>query len=283
MVAHPGVDLSIEEAVEADVSGCLGERAQQFAERVTGGRRPSYRLRVLSAPREHTGLGTGTQLGLAVARGIATLRAESPSAPELAARVGRGLRSAIGVYGFEKGGFLVDGGKAQGRDGIAPLSLRIPVPEAWRFVIVTPRAEVGISGTTEANAFQAPDHLAEPVAQTLSHVLLMGVVPALAEKDLPAFGTALREYGVLAGECFKKAQGGVYASPRVTSIIEFVRAEGVEGTGQSSWGPTTYAAVEDEDRAQHLVQRLQDRFGSENLEVIATPPLNGGARVSRFS
>lgn len=282
MVARPGVDLSIENAVEMDVSGSLAERAQQFAERVTGGRRPSYRLRVLAAPREHTGLGTGTQLGLAIARGTATLRAEYPGAPELAMKVGRGLRSAIGVYGFEQGGFLIDGGKAQGREQIAPLSLRLSVPNEWRFVVVTPRGEVGISGTAEANAFRALDNLAEPVAHTLSYVLHMGMVPALAEKDLSAFGTALREYGVRAGECFKKAQGGIYASARVASIIEFVRAEGIQGTGQSSWGPTVYAAAEDEDRAQHLVNRLEGRFGSENIEVISTPPLNRGARVSRF-
>lgn len=283
MVARPGVDLCLEDSVEWDVSGGLRERARQFAERVSGGRRPGYRLRVLAAPREHTGLGTGTQLGLAIARGIATLRAEYPSAPELAAKVGRGLRSAIGMYGFEQGGFLVDGGKAQGRERIAPLSLRLAVPDEWRFILVTPREEVGISGMVEANAFQAMDHLAEAGANTLSHVLLMGMVPALAEKDLPAFGTALHEYGVRAGECFKKAQGGVYASVLVASIIEFIRAEGVEGAGQSSWGPTVYAAVQDEDRAQNLVKRLQGRFGSEEVEIIRTPPLNRGARVSMYS
>ena len=280
MVAQPGVDLTIEEAAEVDVTGCLKERAQQFAERVTGGHAASCRLRVLAAPREHTGLGTGTQLGLAIARGMAALRTENPGTAALATMVGRGRRSAIGVHGFEQGGFLVDGGKAQGKEGIAPLSLRLAVPEEWRFVLVTPREEVGISGAAETDAFDVLNRLKEPVAYVLSHVLHMGIVPALLEKDLTAFGAALREYGVRAGECFKKAQGGVYASKSVTSIIEFFQAEGIEGAGQSSWGPTVYAAVKDEDRAQHLRARLEDRFGSSNIEVLSTPPLNQGARVT---
>ena len=42
-------------------------------------------------------------------------------APALAARTGRGARSAIGVHGFDSGGFIVDGGRstAPGVDGLA--------------------------------------------------------------------------------------------------------------------------------------------------------------------
>ena len=81
-----------------------------------------YQGLVERAPAEHTGLGVGTQLGLAIAKALAVASGEPelPSA-ELAMRVGRGERSAIGVHGFDRGGLLVDAGKLPG-EAVSPLS-----------------------------------------------------------------------------------------------------------------------------------------------------------------
>ena len=68
-------------------------------------------FRVESAAPEHVGLGTGTQLGLATARLLAEAYGLRETPVELAKRVGRGLRSALGLHGFERGGFLVEAGK----------------------------------------------------------------------------------------------------------------------------------------------------------------------------
>src|SRR6185369_9528121 len=69
---------------------------------------PACHIAIEQAPSSHVGLGSGTQLSLAVSRALAELAGE-PEVPavELARRVGRGLRSAIGIHGFEHGGFLV--------------------------------------------------------------------------------------------------------------------------------------------------------------------------------
>src|SRR5262249_56784067 len=86
------------------------------------------------------GLGSGTQLGMAVARALA-LAAGRPDLPaEMLARfVGRGLLSALGVYGFAHGGFLVDAGqKTHGT--LAPLVARAEVPRDWRVVLMLPPA-----------------------------------------------------------------------------------------------------------------------------------------------
>ena len=75
MIDNPGVDIRVEPADKFSATGPLAERALKFArtycERtgITG----AFRVYVESAAPEHMGLGTGTQLGLAVAWAIAHL------------------------------------------------------------------------------------------------------------------------------------------------------------------------------------------------------------------
>src|SRR5690606_25545309 len=73
---------------------------------------PPCRLEIRETIPPHAGLGSGTQLGMACARALQLMSSTGDfSAPRLATRVQRGRRSALGIHGFERGGFLVDGGK----------------------------------------------------------------------------------------------------------------------------------------------------------------------------
>ena len=49
--------------------------------------------------------------------------------------------------------------------------------------------------------------------------MLLGLLPALAEADLPAFAAALAEYNARSGELFRPAQGGTYAGPAVAALV----------------------------------------------------------------
>src|SRR5207302_1257090 len=122
--------------------GPLAERALAFARRfaatLPAGVLAPQRLRVEYASAEHAGLGTGTQLGLAVARLLATIAGQNDlDAVDLARRVGRGQRSALGIHGFAQGGFLVEGGKSAAAD-VAPLLVRVSFPETWQVVLTFP-------------------------------------------------------------------------------------------------------------------------------------------------
>src|SRR5690348_4365692 len=84
MVEQPGVALHVQPAAAWSAEGPLACRALDFAHRIIATlpleqRRP-YHLHVEQAAPEHMGLGTGTQLGLAVARAITT----AAGLPELA-------------------------------------------------------------------------------------------------------------------------------------------------------------------------------------------------------
>jgi beta-RFAP synthase len=285
MVRDPGIEMQIRPATTWSAEGPLAERALAFVKRLVEanpqtGIRPRH-LRILRAAPEHAGLGTGTQLGLAVARAL-TLASGLGHWPvaDLAAHVGRGLRSALGVHGFERGGFLVDGGR-HSASRLAPLVARIDFPPEWRVVLVVPRIAKGLHGTDEADAFQrlqsGPGM--EKVTGSLCRLILLGMLPALAEKDLPAFGEAAFAFNRCVGEAFAAVQGGTYSHPSVTEIVQFIRHQGTRGVAQSSWGPTVFAIEAEADRAEYLAAAVRRRFGLEAGEVMVTRAANEGAVV----
>lgn len=283
MVESPGLWLEALPAPAWSAEGALAGRALAFAERFARSFpleavRPQH-FRVRSAPPEHAGLGTGTQLGLAVAR-LAAAASGRPdlSAAELAVRVGRGRRSGLGVHGFAHGGLLVDGGKGAA-DAVAPLVARFAFPPEWLVVLVVPPWSQGLHGDAETRAFEQCCENA-PVAATdaLSRLVLLGVLPAVAERDFTAFGEAIHEFNRRAGEVFAAAQGGVYVG-RVGELVAFLRGQGARGAGQSSWGPAVFAFAEDPDRAGDLARRVRARFGLDEAQVQVSAARSQGAEL----
>ena len=253
---RPGVRVAAAPAAAWSADGPLAERALAFALRFAesirrdrpGAEAAPQQLTVLEAPPEHVGLGVGTQLGMAVARALAEAWGLVLDAPDLARRVGRGERSALGVHGFAHGGFLVEAGKRRGDEGLAPLAARALFPPQWRLVLATPSAGRGLHGRVERQAFArlASEQLCA-TAEALCRLVLLGMLPALAEADLEAFGESLHDFNARVGEAFAEVQGGVYADPRTAECVEYLRGEGVRGVGQSrggrrcsrSWGTRT--------------------------------------------
>ena len=126
----PSLLVSAERADTLEVQGEDADRAVEFASRFLShhdiGR--GARVRVHRALPAHAGLGSGTQLALAVARALAELHGVSTNAPSLARAVGRGRRSAIGTWIFAAGGLVVEGGRRPDRDECGPLLARLPFP-----------------------------------------------------------------------------------------------------------------------------------------------------------
>jgi beta-RFAP synthase len=264
MVREPAVVVSARPAADWRADGPLAERALAFARRFAATLPPGALLpqhvMVEACPPEHAGLGVGTQLGLAVARALGRAAGlPDLSTAELARRVGRGERSAVGVHGFEHGGFIVEGGqRAPGE--LAPLVARRAFPEAWRVVLLCPPVEGSWHGERERAAFAAL-HADDATTDRLCRLVLLGLLPALAERDLSAFGAVLAEYNARSGELFRPAQGGTYASPTVAALVDWLHGQGVRGAGQSSWGPTVFAIVGDEGRAVDLRRAARQRWG----------------------
>jgi beta-RFAP synthase len=279
MIDRPGIELTFEPSDRWSVQGPLAERATAILDKVRdtylGTRVGPHELRILHAAPEHMGLGTGTQLALAITRGLAKAAgASDTSAVELAPLVGRGLRSAIGTHGFDRGGFLVDGGRAD-EEEVAPLVACMSFPKEWRMVLILPAAQHGVHGAEERRAFE---QLEDDPAQTaaLSRRILLELLPALSGADFEAFGESLHRFNREAGEAFAPVQGGPYANARVAEIIDWLRAKEVRGCGQSSWGPTVFALTRDPDAAAQLMERLEVWLPRGAARLIETRADNQG-------
>jgi beta-ribofuranosylaminobenzene 5'-phosphate synthase len=273
------------------IEGPLSERVAEFVRRYRAATpkehpRSGVRIVVESCPDAHVGLGTGTQLGISVARALAELEGQSVvGATELAERIGRGRRSAIGVHGFDHGGFIVDGGRPRERSGgISPLIARHPVPESWRVAIFVPRNEQGFHGQIEEKAFDAlgeeDPRRVEGFAERLSRILLLEILPALVEQEFRTFARAIGEFGSVAGEFFRPAQGDVFASPQIRSVVEALADAGFEGAGQSSWGPAVWALAENEREAWRAIDAVRARFRDRLLFDVVTRVRKHGATVA---
>src|SRR6476661_9506204 len=128
-IFSPSLQLEAKRAESLECEGPDADRAAAFAQRyfASQGLREAVRIRIHRGIPSHAGLGSGTQLALAVARAIAELYDLPREISALAVAMGRARRSAIGTWLFDGGGFVVEGGRTEHRDRIAPLLARISI------------------------------------------------------------------------------------------------------------------------------------------------------------
>lgn len=280
-VFKPSLQIEVDKANAVEAEGAESDRAAEFATRflASQGIRGGARIVIRHAIPGHSGLGSGTQLALSVARGIAELYDLDTSADTLAVAVGRARRSAIGTWLFEGGGFIVEGGRRDNDERIAPLLARIAIPGNWRCVVALPHSAQGVSGDSEAQAFrQLPPPSLESV-EHLSHVLVMSLLPALVDGDLKAFGSAITEIQQINGSWFAPAQGGPFAPGTTTELISKMTEWGAAGVGQSSWGPAVYGIVDGDGAAEHVASKARELINGSGA-VYVNEFAGAGARVT---
>lgn len=274
--ARPSATLTVD---GVDVDRAAGfARAFLASHRIDAGARVSVH-RSLPA---HAGLGSGTQLGLAVARALAELHGLPTQPAALASAVGRARRSAIGTWTFDGGGLVVEGGRRGDADRIGPLIVRLPFPERWRCVVAVPRGASEMSGADEAAALASLPLPSERDVERVAYLVLMRLLPALVEGDLPAFGGALTDVQTTTGRWFAPVQGGAFKRGPTERLIRLMTERGASGVGQSSWGPTVYGIVEGESAGAALADRVRTALdGSGGGDVFEGPFRVEGARVWR--
>ncbi len=276
----PSLLVSATDADSLTVEGEDASRAKSFARQFLDYHRiqSGARVQVYRSLPSHAGLGSGTQLALAIARALAELHQIQTDPPSLARAMGRAQRSAIGTWTFAHGGLVVEGGRRARHDDCGPLIARLPFPEAWRCVVVVPDGSPGMSGADEAEAFARLPTPSEHDVEHVSHLVLMVLLPALADEDLESFGRALSEIQEVTGRWFAPAQGGTFASGPSRALVTQLADWGATGVGQSSWGPTVYGIVDGDEAAARLVERVKGALGPSG-RVFAGPLRSEGARV----
>jgi beta-ribofuranosylaminobenzene 5'-phosphate synthase len=282
MVDEPGCELTVarktcdELSCPPELSGRLTEVLQRMRDARCIDRESRQRIQVTATIPAHAGLGSGTQFALAVATALARLhrRPEADQTERLAAIVGRGRRSAIGIHGFARGGFLVDGGKADD-DAVGGLAARLEFPGEWPVLLWTPRDATGLSGEAERRAFRELPPMSEATTLRLRGTIEERLLPALRSGRFTNFAAALNDYGDDVGSYFSAVQGDVYAHPRAAPLVAWLRSNFDAGVAQTSWGPTLVAILPDAAAAHDVAAHLPSRPG----EVRLTRSRNRGADV----
>ena len=274
----------------ADVSPSETERICQAVARVLTNYRqsaakshplPPCAIEIRGMIPAHSGLGSGTQLALAVAQGLASLAGEVVDVAALARRVGRGRRSAIGIYGFAGGGFLVDGGKTadeEANEEIGQLVVHAHVPAHWRWLLLTPADALGtgLAGQEEIDALERLPPMPPAFTDACAGSCCWRCSRPSKRSDAAWFCEVLDQFGQSVGDYFRPVQGGLYSDARMATLADRLRAAGIRGIAQTSWGPTLAVCVADASRAASLSEHVRTDFKDCRTQNRRTPQLRGG-------
>ncbi len=281
-IDSPLTDVTLRAASETSVEGHEPERTGKLLQRFKDhfGIDGEFAISVAEAIPAHAGLGSGTQLALAIGTALLNMAEIDQDPRALGELVDRGARSAIGMASFADGGFIIDGGRGE-ENKAPPVTVQLPFPDDWRILLVLDNTVVGVHGDRETKAFATLREFPESTAAHLCHLAMMRLLPGLAEKDISRFGDALTEIQTVVGRHFAGAQGGgIWTSSEVAKIVRKMGDLGAVGLGQSSWGPTGFAFAESPDAANKLFSTLDEEARGLGLKIVIVRGRNSGAIVT---
>ena len=283
MVRSPGWDVEVSRSVDTDRFDAEPSTQQRLSRLLRNLRScdpviPPLQIRIRRVLPAHTGLGSGTQLSIAITCAAVALThpGSTPAAEQIVGMSGRSERSAIGSAGFFEGGFLVDRGTAS----ISPRVESMQVPIAWRFLLLRPVAHQGMSGVEETQWFDKRPEMPVATAEKLATLATQRLPETLQREDFVGWASAIEEYGDLAGGFYAAVQEHIISHPAMRTVARQLRDAGVRGIAQSSWGPGICIPASDDDHAAWIAARIPAVVDGHSLEFQLTSALNAGATIS---
>ena len=299
-IQYPGVSFDFGPHDRTVVRGGVpDEQELVMAEVATGSAilevEPDIEIEIRQMIPPHQGLGSGTQVRLAVLSALNQLYELNHSPSELGAISTRGGTSGIGTRAFRSGGLLLDGGHSAGSQkkafapsafateaGQPPLLLRADFPTTWGVVLFMPSRQRGLSGKDELDFMLANTPIPLGEVQSTCHIILMLLLPALRELDLETFGagvSALQDVGWKRRHWIRPD-----TEPLQSVRSAFDAADGIRGCGLSSTGTTIFGFFDttefsDEEVAANLRRELS-RQEAEPGRVVCTRADNSGMRLA---
>jgi len=273
--------LTVSKATELQVNGPSSARAIKCTHILCDALNVSEKIQIdiETAIPEHVGLGSGTQMSLAIGSALNSFYDLRLTIREIAQLTERGMRSGIGIGVFEQGGLVVDGGRGE-KTITPPVISHMDIPEQWRFILVFDQRGQGLHGDQEINAFKELPAFPRRQAARLCYLLLMQGLPAVAEQNIKLFGDVITQLQLSVGEHFASVQGGIFTSPEVAEVMQWLERQGAVAVGQTSWGPTGFCAVDNKTKAEVLVMEMQEKFSHfKQLSFVATGARNSGGEV----
>lgn len=239
-----------------------------------------FYFRVDSAYLPHSGLGSGTQIALSTGKLITEHIGQKSNGITLGKITGRGGTSGIGVFAFDHGGFIVDGGHSRKeKDSFLPSSAskasppqlfgRYEFPDEWGVLLVILKSDVSVNGQKEVNIFEKYCPIDRHEVELYSHLIFMNMIPFLLEKDLPCFGNIINKIQTIG---FKNIEI-MLQSDNIKQLMSKLVEIGAYAVGMSSFGPTVYSFYDKTNK--HIVEEIKEYVGDDGI-VLTTKAQNHG-------
>ena len=199
MIESPAIELTVEHGHSDVVEGPMADRVRRILatlrDQLSGPGIPidPLSIRIVNAPPEHVGLGVGTQISLAIAAAVFQLvgfprrprpRCWPDSPVEAAVRVSACTVSSMGASSSTAAERTTETFRRSSRASLFPAD--------WSVIVVQPPGQHGLNGPDEVRAFADLPPVDESMTERLCRLVLLGVLPAVAEGDLDGFGAADR-------------------------------------------------------------------------------------------
>ncbi|TWU37681.1 homoserine kinase [Novipirellula aureliae] len=223
---------------------------------------PPCQIHVHHQPKPHCGLGSGTQLSLAVAEAMCRLFDVDLSAEQIALTVARrGKRSAVGIHGYFNGGLVLEGTSNRVNNAsINPIIDRTAIPASWCVGLFQESSSpCFVSGQLEQTHFDKLKPASKASQAKLRETATKQLFPAARASDFGRFAEAVEAYNHASGMLFSSVQGGAYNGPSITRLVDKLKQNGATGVGQSSWGPTVFAWFPSRQEATRFVDQTVDQ------------------------
>ena len=244
-----------------------------------------YHFDVKEAYFPHSGLGSGTQISLATAKLMCEDNGIAITGVELGKILQRGGTSGIGIYSFDKGGFIIDGGHDKSeKDGFLPSSAsnanppvligRYEFPKDWDIIIAILKSN-NVMGKKEVNIFQEYCPIPKVEVEKLSHLIFMNLVPFLLEENIESFGDTINK---IQERGFKKIEVDLQED-RIKVLMKKMREFGAYGVGMSSFGPAVYGIAD--KNSDGVFKATKEFVGNEGL-VFKTKAQNTGFQIEKY-
>jgi beta-ribofuranosylaminobenzene 5'-phosphate synthase len=231
----------------------------------------------------HVGLGSTTQLYLAIAKSIIELKSIQASVQELAKAVRRGGTSGIGMGIFDKGGFILDGGHSFGKNKEKtefvpsdyspalppPIISRLEFPN-WHIILLIPKTQ-GLYGLKELECFKRYFPIPSKMVGDICRVIIMKLLPSIINQDIDEFDESINLINRIKRIRF---------SGKIKTLVKKINSIGGKAISITSSGPTIFVFTE----SQKVVEECNELKQHYYLEdVIITNAENRGATIEKIN